>query len=212
MKKILLFSLIIFNTSQVVQAQYFAEEYWHVGRVISNDGDTLSGEINYNLATNMIQVNNGEITQTFTARKVLYFDFLDVELGRQREFYNIPYADKNPNYEVPTFFELLHQGSPFSLLCRETLKSETVSTINMNVPTPVMTRRYVAYDYFLLKIEQKSGNVKAKISSFSKEGKLLELLSDWDEAIESYIDENKLDLDNKYEVVDIITYYNSLKQ
>lgn len=204
--------LFTFCLIQALQAQYFAEEYWHVGRIITNEGDTLNGDINYNLSTNMVQMNDEGIIQTLTSRKVLYFDFLDTQLGRQREFYNLPYTEKKSNYEVPTFFELLYQGQPISLLCRETLKSETVTTLNTFSPTPAMTRTYVAYDYFLLRIEQKNGNVKAKIDAFSKESQLLELLSDWDEIIESYIDENKLDLDDKYEVVDIITYYNSLKQ
>jgi len=190
----------------------FAENYWHDGKILTADNDTLYGRIKYDLANNVVQLELNKTIQTLTSRKALYFQIYDENNSQYRNYYALPYAVQNPNYEVPIFFELLSQGEPITLLCRERLNTEVVPINDIYTPTlNTVTRTTLDYEFYFLYVIQKGNEVSIKIKTFSKEAELLDLMSDWRTLVEKFIKENRLKVSQKYDVIDIVSYYNSLK-
>src|SRR6187455_400285 len=121
----LLFSLISISVS----AQEFAFELWHTGKLILDSGDTLRGNIKYDLQNDLIQYQSKEDPnkmESYTARKILFFEIFDGTVKRYRTFYSLPYSTGG-QYKAPIFFELLEEGK-LTVLCREFLEYRTTSS------------------------------------------------------------------------------------
>ncbi|TAF64009.1 MAG: hypothetical protein EAZ55_12375 [Cytophagales bacterium] len=224
MQKIIISLLLLtllqnpYNTHKAL-AQSFAEEYWNNGEVTlqEDEGSTvLKGKIKYNLSENLVQFidENGNI-QTLTARKVLFFKFNDAKNMVERQFYTLPYTlNVNSDYKTPIFFELLLEGQPYSLLCREKLITQTVQNPNYpyspyGINTPFLTQNVIKNDYFLLNFYD-DGSYRLK--PFEDRKTLMLVLADREEQIKEHIKVNKLQPEIKSHVISIITYYNSIKQ
>jgi hypothetical protein len=105
---IILFCLISITAS----AQQFAFELWHEGKLILDSGDTLRGKIKYDLQSDLLQYQTNEQPpklESYTARKVLFFEIFDGTVKRYRIFYSLPYSTAG-QYKAPVFFELLEEG------------------------------------------------------------------------------------------------------
>src|SRR5688572_26176927 len=120
---VIVFSLITITAN----AQEWAFELWHDGKMVLTTGDTLRGLIKYDLQQDLVQYNNkkGSI-QAYTARKVLFFEIFDSTVDQYRQFYALPY-NASTGYRAPVFFELLAEGK-MTLLTRESLEYQTVSS------------------------------------------------------------------------------------
>ncbi|PZR36720.1 MAG: hypothetical protein DI538_13565, partial [Azospira oryzae] len=70
-------------------AQHFAFELWHDGRLVLDSGDTLKGNIKYNMQEELIQLQASGRNETFTARKVLFFEIFDNTVKHYRQFYSL---------------------------------------------------------------------------------------------------------------------------
>ncbi len=185
-------------------AQRFVENYWHYGTVFLEEGDTLTGNLKFSLQDELIQIDAPTGLQTLTARNVLAFRFFDRMEQRDRYYYALPYP-KVANYPTPTYFELLMQGEPITLLSRESLTVETMVNNNpyaINPGVPI-TRTVLKTDFFFL---YKSG----KITPFNgtKKG-ILYLLREREQDIKKYLKENRVNFENKSDMLRLIEYYNS---
>ena len=108
MKKHLCLLLIIILGPLTVSAQYFPSQLWHEGELTLLSGEKLRGKLKYNLEADVVQLNTTNTVQTYSARKILFFEFYDQEYGRYRQFYALPYEGSS-NYQVPRLFEVLHE-------------------------------------------------------------------------------------------------------
>lgn len=182
-----------------LQAQQFAFEYWHPGKIVIEGGDTLQGQIKYTMENDLLQIQVNRQMETLSARKVLFFEIMDKTVQRYRQFYSLPYATSG-QYKAPVFFELLTEGK-LTLLCREALEYRTYSSFYFYGSN---TRLVLVYKYFLL-------DEKGDITEFKgKKNEWIQLMDDHAEEVQRYSKVNRLDFDDKYELIKIVRFYNSL--
>jgi len=192
--------LIFLLTPSLSFSQTFPFEEWHDGKVVLESGDILKGAIKYDLQ-DLLQVRHQNQMESFSARKVLLFEFFDQGYKRYRTFYSLPYST-NGSYKSPVFFEVLTEGK-ITALAREKVEYRTYGY------SPFMygsynTRKVLVNIYYLLK---ENGNIQ----DFSgKRGDWLDLMGNQSDDVLEYAKENKLDFDRKYDLKRIIDYYNSL--
>lgn len=180
--------------------QKWSFEYWHEGKMVLESGDTLKGKIKYDINSDIIQLDQNNRLQSFTARKLIYFEIWDATSSRYRQFYSIPYAP-NGGYKTPIFFELLSEGK-LTLLAREALEYKTSSVGYYGYGA--VSRLVLVDKYFTL-------NDKGQVEAFSgKKSELLDLMSNRDSEVKKFIKSRKIDLDYKYEMAQVFAYYNSL--
>jgi hypothetical protein len=197
-RSLILILFLLFTTCAF--AQQFAFDLWHEGKIILDSGDTLKGSIKYNLQSDLLQFQENKRNQSFSARKVLFFEIFDGTVKQYRQFYSMPYG-VSENYKAPVFFELLAEGK-ITLMCRETVEYRTYSPSFYYYGTN--TRLVLVYKYFLL---QENGD----ITEFIRKSKdWPELMGNQAQSVEQYAKTNRLEFDNRYDLVKIINYYNSL--
>lgn len=200
------FLAILFTLSVAFQlaAQKFSMEQWHKGRVVLIEGDTLEGDLNYNFANNVvqIQVKGTQEAYVFSAQKILYFDFVDKLDKSFRQFYSLPYSIKRNNYKVPVLFEVNVLG-PLTLLSRESIENRTYSYNAYRS----YTRPTLVYNYYLL-------DEKERIVKFDgrKRKDLEPFLKPYQKEVAKYMKEKRLKVDRRGDLAKIITFYNQLKQ
>jgi len=193
---ILVFSLLIAE----VRGQKFPSDYWHEGKIVLEEGDTLTGNVKYDLQNDILQLEHDGRLESYSSRKAVFFEIFDKSVKRYRDFYSLPYAATG-QYKAPVFFELLAEGK-MTLLCREAIEFR-------NYPSSFYyygstTRLVLVHKYFLLK---ENGDIE---TFTGKRSDLLELMGNKSVTVEKYIKSNKLSVDNKYQFADIVKYYNSL--
>lgn len=200
-----LFVFLLLTASQLF-AQYFPSEVWHDGKLTLLSGDEIEGKIKYSLESDLAQVNVNNTIQTYSARKILFFEIFDETTSRYRQFYALPY-DIRPSYKVPMLFEVLYENT-VTLLCREAVVQENVPQYNYYsyyyYGNRFATRYRLDYEYFFL--DKEGGIVKYN----QKKDELYEILNTNASALEKYIKENKLKPDRQRDLVRITAYYNSL--
>lgn len=195
--------MVIF--AQGIQAQNFPSESWHEGKLTLLSGEEIKGKLKYNIEGDLVQVNVDNTIQTYSARKILFFEIYDEVTARYRQFYALPY-DIRPSYSVPMLFEVLYENT-VTLLCRETIVQENVpqySYYSYYYPNTYSSRYRLDYQYYFL--DREGGIVDYNL----KKDDLYEILSQKTAALEKYIKENRLKHDRQRDLVRITAYYNSL--
>ncbi len=181
-------------------AQQFPSDLWHEGKIVLEDGDTLRGNVKYDLQNDLLQYEKGGSLESFTARKVLFFEIFDKTVKRYRQFYSLPYTTSG-QYKAPVFFELVSEGK-MTLLCRESLEYRSYPSSFYYYGS---TNRLVLVNKFFFL------NEKGVIEPFTgKKGDLIYLMGNMGDPVEKYMKTNKLNIDQKYEFSQIVDYYNSL--
>jgi hypothetical protein len=137
--------------------------------------------------------------EVFSARKVLFFEIFDQTVRKYRRFFSLPYS--NPTgYKATTFFELLEEGQ-ITLLSRELLEYKSFYNSYYGISH---SRLVQTYTYYLLKHDGTIEEFKVNRSD------LLALMGNKGKTVEKYMKANKLDHDDKYDLAQIVAYYNSL--
>ncbi len=198
MRVILLF--ILGCIALPLTGQQFAFEFWHSGKAVLDTGDTLRGNIKYEMQSDILQVQVDKKLESYTARKVLYFEIFDETVKRYRNFYSLPFSQAS-QYKAPVFFELLEEGK-LTVLCRESLEYRTTSSSFYYYGN--YTRLVLVNKYFLLK---ENGDI---IEFKGKKSDWYELMRAKVDEVERYVKSNRLDFEEKYELSRIVAYYNSL--
>ncbi len=184
-----------------INAQEFPFEYWHEGKMVLEGGDTLRGLVKYNMQTDLLQLQGNSTIETYTARKVLFFEIFDQTVKRYRQFFSLPYS-ASTDYKAPVFFELLEEGK-LTVLCREALEYRTISSFYYYGS---YTRLVLINKYFLL---DEDGAI---IEFQGKKNDWLYLMGKHSEDVQKYARTNRLEFDDKYELGKIVAYYNSLQK
>lgn len=181
-------------------AAQWSFELWHDGKIVLETGDTLRGQVKYDLQQDLIQFTNRKGTvEALTARKVLFCEIFDKTVGQYRQFYSLPY-NTTSGYRTPIFFELIGEGK-LTVLSRERLENQTTSSPYYYGN---MSRVVLVNKYYMLK---ENGD----ITDFSvRKADFLQLLGKHADHINDYMKDNRLKLDEKQDLTKIIQYYNSL--
>lgn len=200
MKRRILIILLIYFNVLAVSAQEWPFELWHDGKIVLASGDTLTGLVKYDLQQDLVQFNNqNRVVEAYTARKVLFFEIFDTTVDQYRNFFSLPY-NATTGYKTPVFFELLVEGH-MTLLARENLENRTYSSPYY---FGSYSRLVLVYKFYLL---EESGN----ITEFrGKKAELLQLMGRKAEAVDEFIRQNKLKIEERDDFTKIVSYYNSL--
>jgi len=192
--------ILFFFLSFSVVAQQFPSDLWHEGKIILLEGDTLKGNIKYDLQQDLVQYGVADQrTTAFSARKVLFFEIFDTSVRKYRQFFALPFTTTS-GYRAPVFFELLEEGK-MTLLSRESVEYRTYSSPYY---MGSYSRLVLVYKYYFL-------DEKGNIAEFTgNKNDLLNLMNKKSEEVEKYIKANKLRFDDKYDFAKIVAYYNSL--
>lgn len=184
-----------------LQAQNWPFELWHEGKIILLEGDTLRGQVKYDLQQNLVQlIVNSKSVEAFSARKVLFFEIFDQSVRRYRQFFALPYSATGSDYRAPVFFELLEEGK-LTLLAREALEYRTYTSPYYYGS---YSRQVLVYKYFFM-------DERGDIQMFDgNRNDLLDLMGNRADEVEKYIKTNHLRYDDKYDFAKIVAYYNAL--
>lgn len=191
---------ILFFSLNIAVAQEWAFEQWHDGKIVLITGDTLKGNVKYDLQQDLVQYERSKTApEVFTPRKVLYFEIYDRTVNRYRIFFALPY-NATISYKTSIFFELLEEGK-LTLLAREAVEYRTFSSPYY---FGSYTREVLVYKYFFL---EEDGSI---VEFIGNKNDLLSLMGNKSEDVDKYIRTNRLKFDEKYDLVKIVAYYNSL--
>lgn len=200
----LAFSLLVMLVCSGIRqahAQDWPFEYWHEGKIVLLEGDTLKGLVKYDLQQDLLQFNGRDKSvEAYSARKVLFFEIYDATVHRYRQFFALPYSTPS-GYRAPVFFELLAEGK-MTLLAREGLELRTYNS--MYYYGASYSRQVLVYKYFFL---EEDGDI---VEFTGNKNDLLDLMDKRAEEVEKFIKTNKLKYEDKYDLAKIVTYYNSL--
>ncbi len=201
----LLSCVLFFARISVSVAQNTAiNNNWYRGTVILAEGDSLGGELQYDLQNDLVQINTGGSIKAYSARQLWSFSFYDPDRMADRRFYAIPYSVE-ANYKVPVLFEIFTEGE-VSLLAREKLVTENIPRYGYGGYGTYAYRTRLAHDYYF-------GFANGTIKRYDGSKKdLLYLLKDKSGEIKRFVNENRVRYDDPRDLVEIINYYNSLKQ
>jgi hypothetical protein len=195
-----LFVSTLILLGNIAIAQRWSFEYWHDGKVVLESGDTLKGKIKYEIDKDLIQLDINGALQSFTSRKVVFYEIFDAVTARYRQFYSVPFS-LNGGYKSPTFFELLTEGK-LTLLAREALENKSYSSGYYGYGS--INRIVLVDKYFVL-------DDRGNITPFSeKKNDLLELMRLREDDVRKFMRTNTINLDYKPDVVRTFAYYNSL--
>ena len=193
------FFLIGFLISTNLFSQQWPFEYWHEGKLVLETSDTLKGKIKYDINTDIIQLDQQNRLQSFTARKVVFYEIFDATSARYRQFYSIPYSATG-GYKTPIFFELLAEGK-ITLLAREAMEYKNFSGY---YGYGTVSRLVMVNKYFTL-------NDKGNVEPFqARRNDILDLMANREDDVRRFIKEYKVNLDYKYDLARVFVYYNSL--
>lgn len=191
--------LVLVITSLSAKAQW-AFELWHEGKVVLATGDTLRGQVKYDLQQDIIQFTDKRGTvEAFSARKVLVCEIFDTTVGSYRQFYSLPYTATS-GYRTPVFFELIAEGK-LTVLSREKLENQTMTSPYYYGS---FSRTVLVNKYFMLK---ENGDI---VDFSTRKNDFLQLVGRHADIMNGFMKDNKLQLDDKKELAQIINYYNSL--
>lgn len=190
-------------------SQDFPSELWHPGKLVLLSEDTIIGKIKYDLQNNIVQINVRNVLQTYSARKILYFEIFDETIDSYRHFYALPYNVQR-DYQVPLLFEVLYEGK-LSLLCREEIVTESTPYYNSypysyygNNPYYNQSRARLNYKYYFL--DERGG-----IQNYNmKKSELLSFFKKHQQQVKQYIKKNNLKHDRMRDLVRVTAYYNAL--
>jgi hypothetical protein len=183
-----------------LRAQQWPFELWHEGKIVLVTGDTLKGNVKYDLQQDLIQFEKkDDQPEVFTPRKVLFFEIFDRTANRYRIFYALPYHATQA-YRTSVFFELLEEGK-LTLLAREAIEYRTYSSPYY---LGSFSRQVLVNKFFFL---EEDGNI-AEFQGNKTD--LLNMMGNKSESVEKYIKANRLKFEEKYDLARIVAYYNSL--
>lgn len=196
-------TLVLFSfflLSHTLCAQQWPFELWHDGKIVLEGRDTLRGLVKYDLQQDLVQYTvKDKVIETYTPRKVLFFEIFDASVHKWRHFYSLPFTTGGA-YQAPVFFELLEEGK-LTLLAREALEYRTYSS-----PYYIggYSRLILVTKFYLL---DEKGGIEPFVGN---KRDLLNLMGKKADDVHEYMKTNRLDYTDKYDLAKIVEYYNSL--
>ena len=203
---------IIFIVSvNITFAQQFPSDLWHPGLLVTNQGDSIKGNLKYDFENQSIQLDDGETLKAFNVNNLFFFEIYDETIRDHRQFYSLMY-EVGYEYSIPVLFEMIINGK-LSLLLRERIVSESTQSSFPSYYAYSMMPRFsnnsgyvnkIKYDYFFL---DNDGNI---LKFKGKKKELYNLMNDQYEKVKSYISNNKINLKRMSDLARVVSFYNQI--
>jgi hypothetical protein len=91
---------------------------WFDGSLMLMSGREIKGLIKYNDKSDIVSIENGHESRSFTARHVKAFEFYDEIETKQRIYYSIEIDDRSHKLKRPVFFEVLMDLDQFAVISK----------------------------------------------------------------------------------------------
>lgn len=209
MKKLGFISLLLYLlcACQISFSQVLAEGSWHKGRVTDTEENVYGGNVKYDTKRQTVMVDMAGSVKTFSARNIKFFEFYDERVRASRRFYSLKYAkNQNVQYESLQFFELIAQGKKVNLLGTERLETRANQQPGWGWygmgPTTFSYR--IVTEFYLM------NNANAKIVQLNTRKKKRFFQQMNEPRLEEFIKRNRLNINQRMDMVRIIEYYDSL--
>ena len=195
----------------ITYAQQFPSDLWHPGLLVTNQGDSIKGNLKYDFENQSIQLDDGETLKAFNVNNLFFFEIYDETIKDHRQFYSLMY-EVGYEYSIPVLFEMVINGK-LSLLLRERIVSESTQSSFPSYYAYSMMPRFsnnigyvnkIKYDYFFLDNE---GNI---IKFKGKKKELYNLMNDQYQKVKSYISNNKINLKRMRDLARGGSFYNQI--
>ena len=201
--------VFIFFVSFSIFSQNFPTDLWHNGMLITNEGDSIKGNLKYDFDNQSIQLDDGKTIKAFNVNNLFFFEIYDETIRDYRQFYSLMY-EIGYNYRVPSLFEVVIEGK-LSLLLKEKIIAESVPSYYPSYYTYSLIPSYnyyskLEYDYFFL-------NKEGKIQKFKSKGKkkqILLLMNDNYDIVKNFLSSNKINLSKMEDLVKVVEFYNNI--
>tara|TARA_B100000214_G_scaffold320050_1_gene255046 strand:- start:696 stop:1319 length:624 start_codon:yes stop_codon:yes gene_type:complete len=203
---------IVFIVSvNITFAQQFPSDLWHPGLLVTNQGDSIKGNLKYDFENQSIQLDDGETLKAFNVNNLFFFEIYDETIRDHRQFYSLMY-EVGYEYSIPVLFEMVINGK-LSLLLRERIVSESTQSSFPSYYAYSMMPRFsnnsgyvnkIKYDYFFL---DNDGNI---LKFKGKKKELYNLMNDQYQKVKSYISNNKINLKRMSDLARVVSFYNQI--
>ncbi len=203
---------IVFIVSvNITFAQQFPSDLWHPGLLVTNQGDSIKGNLKYDFENQSIQLDDGETLKAFNVNNLFFFEIYDETIRDNRQFYSLMY-EVGYEYSIPVLFEMVINGK-LSLLLRERIVSESTQSSFPSYYAYSMMPRFsnnsgyvnkIKYDYFFL---DNDGNI---LKFKGKKKELYNLMNEQYHKVKSYISNNKINLKRMSDLARVVSFYNQI--
>lgn len=197
-------------------AQQFPSKVFHKGEVLMEDGILKKGMIKYDLESDVILLEDSTTRgiETISAINLKAFRLLPSQNKPARLFYVLPYQNET-GYKRPKIFEVLLEDK-YSLVAREfiVVRSRPVNSsfVRMSRFDPfynplysdMYRQQYLSYNLYLVSPE---GELK---ELGSKRKQVIDAFDRYNDRIKDYIKDEKLNVSNLDDIVQLVKYYNDL--
>ena len=203
--------IVFFVSVNITFAQQFPSDLWHPGLLVTNQGDSIKGNLKYDFENQSIQLDDGETLKAFNVNNLFFFEIYDETIRDHRQFYSLMY-EVGYEYSIPVLFEMIINGK-LSLLLRERIVSESTQSSFPSYYAYSMMPRFsnnsgyvnkIKYDYFFL---DNDGNI---LKFKGKKKELYNLMNDQYEKVKSYISNNKINLKRMSDLARVVSFYNQI--
>lgn len=193
-------TLFLVCFSFTLSAQQWSR-YWRPGELVLASGETLHGDIRYDIENDAVQIKlDDDRLHSFSGKKVLTFEIEEHPRRSKRRFYSLPYQQRN-DYFTPRLFEVLFEGK-LTLLCRPyfehlTEDSEEERKTGKKKSDPV-------YEYYFMDDDGEVHLYRPRL------GRLMSIMSAKHREVRNYMKQHHLRYDEMRDLVRITAYYNAL--
>lgn len=203
--------IVFFVSVNITFAQQFPSDLWHPGLLVTNQGDSIKGNLKYDFENQSIQLDDGETLKAFNVNNLFFFEIYDETIRDHRQFYSLMY-EVGYEYSIPVLFEMVINGK-LSLLLRERIVSESTQSSFPSYYAYSMMPRFsnnsgyvnkIKYDYFFL---DNDGNI---LKFKGKKKELYNLMNDQYQKVKSYISNNKINLKRMSDLARVVSFYNQI--
>lgn len=192
---------LFFVSAATANAQQWSR-FWKPGNLILLTGDTLEGEIRYDIVNDAVQIKlDDDRVHSFSGKKLLTFSIEEHPKRAIRRFYSLPYQVRG-NYQVARIFEVLYEGK-LTLLCRPYME-HLVDVAYEDEDESGKKSQDPVYEYYFLDADGSVHLYRPRL------GRLLSIMSNKHREVRMYMKDHHLRYDQMRDLVRITAYYNAL--
>ncbi|SDK26939.1 hypothetical protein SAMN05421823_102308 [Catalinimonas alkaloidigena] len=210
-------------------AAQFTHSHWCKGWVVTNAGDTITGEVSYHVDEDVLILRERGTWHTYTSQTVASFVLQDTLSGEVRRFRTYTYDAMGNHYEVPLFFEVFFEGKHVALLGKvlprlvrwkqnRSWERITSSKLEENIEGNALTQKYLKKtelhaDFYLIRTQPDARPVRCTKGLLYKKyvsKRLYGFLADRKEALTNYARARKIQFQRPSEFLTMLVYYEHL--
>jgi hypothetical protein len=179
----------------------YAQTRWHKGQVELASGQTLAGNLKYQIAENVVFLQTqGAVLHTWRGAQIKSFTFYDTLRNAQRRFCALANPVQRSTKDA-FFLEVVYEGF-ISLLSYEKTRLQAYPEDGQ--------QKWRKPGYYIAVDEFYTLDMKGKLKKFTNEQALAQVVQHDVNALKDFIKTNKLDLQNRQDFATLISHYDQL--